>query len=169
MCRLMIWMLVIVLACGGVAHADRAKKALDNWDAVTALRPGTEISVLPGNQAGPDRCLMSSADDTSLTCLAENSAADVRLIFPRNAVREVRVYELDHGWGPLTWVKAVLVGGGLTLAGLCIAANPLCVLPVGVVALVIAEGPQSGPYPMPMRPPARPRLRWRLVYRGATP
>jgi hypothetical protein len=167
--RRMIWMLIVVFMCGGIAHAGPAKKAPHSWDAVTALQPGVEISVLPGNQAGPDRCLMSSADDATLTCLAEDSSADVRLVFPRSAVREVWVYELDHGWGKLTWVKAVLVGAGLTLAGLCIAANPLCLLPAGVVALVIAEGPRAGPYPMPMRPPAPPRLRRRLVYQTATP
>lgn len=167
--RRAIWMMAVVLVGGGVAHAGRAKQAPIEWDAVTALQPGVEINVLPGNQAGPDRCLMSSADDAALTCLVENSPEDVRLVFPRSAVREVWVYELDHSWGPGTWVKAVLVGVGLTLAGLCIAANPLCILPASIVALVIAEGPQAGPYPMGMRPPPPPRFRRRLVYQSATP
>jgi hypothetical protein len=86
------WVLVVVMM-GGVAWAKGAKHVdkLARWDTVAALRPGEEIDVLTRGQAGAEECLVSSVDDGALTCLREDPANDTRLVFPRSAVREVRV------------------------------------------------------------------------------
>jgi hypothetical protein len=161
------WVLMVLMAVSGVAQAGGKKTSkYERWEAVAALRPGMEIDVLSGDEAGAEPCLVSSVDDSALTCLREDPLHDTRLVFPRSAVRQVEVWDVAHGWTAVTWVRVVLGSALAGVAAACIVANPLCVLPMGVVALVLLSGPEMGPYPMP---PAPPRMGWRLVYRSVTP
>lgn len=164
------WVLMmLMMAASGVAHAGGKITAhkFERWDAVEALKPGTEIDVLAGDEAGPESCLVSSVDGGSLTCLREDPAKDTRLVFPRSAVREVRVWEVAPNRHIGRWILAgVLLGVGVALL---VEGNIVGIAVYGLVLLVAEGAQQMGPYPMPPRPPAPPRLRRRLVYQRATP
>jgi uncharacterized protein YcfJ len=163
--------LLLLTVCGGVAYGARTQESLDRWDAVESLMPGAEINVLSGNQAGPDVCVVSSVDENALTCLAENPAADTRLVFPRGAVRDVWVFEQGRERHIGAWIG---VGIGFVVGGaLCVEGGPgaffVCgSLGAGFMGGLITEQLRPGPfgYPGPMRPPRPPRWRRRLVYRA---
>jgi hypothetical protein len=166
------WVLV-AMACGGVALAAGGGKAGDKftyWDAVESLAPGTEVNVLSGNQAGPDLCLVSAVDANTLTCLAEYSANDVRLIFPRDSVRDVWVIEpwRDRHIGLWLGIALGFFLGGAMCAELGPGAFFLCgAIGASIVVSAVTTGP--GPlwlgYPGLRSMPRPPRMRRRLVYR----
>ena len=155
------WMLAFLVAVCGVAHA---KPYLDRWDAVQALPAGAEINVLADDSAVPDLCHVSKVAADTLTCLAEDARADVRLVYPRSAVREVWVFGPAHGWNTWTWIKAGLVAAVVGLAAFCVVANPLCLLLFGAGAMAILS---QSPFPTP--PPRSPRWRRHLLYRAFLP
>ena len=173
------WALVIAILSGGVAHAGGKRHAdkLARWDVVEKLKPGTEIDVLAEGEAGPEPCLVSAVDDGALTCLREDPARDTRLVFPKNAVREVRVWEVAPNRHIGLFVG---MGIGFAIGGLiCAEGGPGAIvfcgmLGAGVVASAVLTSSPAGPgwypgwpVPAPPRPPRQ--MRWRLVYRGATP
>lgn len=166
--KFVVWVLVVWMA-GGVALAKKPM-ALDHWDAVEALRPGEEIDVLSGSQAGPDECLMSSVDDSTLTCLAEDFGRDTRLVFPRSAVRDVWVIEAAPNRHIAAWVGiAVLTGLGIAL---CVEAGPAGALILALIAVpVVTVAEETPPWPVALPPPMprMPRMRRRLVYQCVTP
>ncbi len=163
---------IIAMVCGGVAHASGGKRGdkLTRWDAVQGLTPGTEINVLSGNQAGPDLCLVSSVDENTLTCLAEYSASDVRLVFPRDLVRDVWVFELAPDRHIGLWIG---LGIGFFLGGaMCAELGPGAFFFCGAIGTsIVASAATMGPgplglgYPGLRPPPPPPRMRHRLVYR----
>lgn len=165
------WVLV-AMVCGGVADASGGKRVdkFARWDAVEGLPPGTEINVLSGNQAGPDLCLVSAVDATTLTCLAEYSANDVRLVFPRDSVRDVWVIEPWRDRHIGLWLG---IGLGFFLGGaMCAELGPGGFFFCGAIgASMIASAATMGPGPLWLsypgfRPsPRAPRMRHRLVYR----
>jgi hypothetical protein len=173
------WVLMVVLASGGVAYGSGKKHGgkFARWEVVERLRPGTEIDVLAEDEAGPEPCLVSSVDDGALTCLREDPATDTRLVFPRSAVQEVRVWEVAPNRHIGLWIG---MGIGFAIGGLMCAeggAGPIVICGMLGAALVGAAVSGDLParpgwypgWPAPA-PPQRPqRMRWRLVYRGATP
>jgi hypothetical protein len=169
MSKLIGWVLVVAMTSGAVANASGGKKhanKLERWDTVERLKPGTEIDVLAGDQAGAEACLVSAVDDGALTCLREDAASDTRLVFPRSEVREVRVWEVAPDRHVGRWILAgVLLGVGVALM---VEGNIVGIAVYGLVLLGAEGAQQMGP-PMPPRPPAPQRMRWRLVYRSMTP
>ena len=166
--RFVAMVLAAVLAGGGVAQAKEAKRAggSGSWDAMATLKPGTQIDVLAADEAGPEACLVSAVDDGALTCLKEDPANDTRLVFPRSAVREVRMWEVAPERHVGRWILAgVVLGVGVALM---VEGNIVGIAVYGVF-LGTAEIMQMGPFRTPPRSPAPKRMRRRLVYRGATP
>ena len=158
-------------AADGAQAADGAKKPpkVERWERVERLQPGAEINVLAGNQSAPDLCLVASADDLALTCLAEDAPPGTRLVFPRSAVRDVWVIDEAPERHVGLWIGIALSaaleiwaavaggGGGAVL---------MAVLLGG--AWAAAEDPRPGPFwfPPPPRRPTMPQWRRRLVYRA---
>lgn len=172
------WVLMVAMLNGGVAHAgSKHVDKLARWEVVERLRPGTEIDVLAGDEAGPEPCLVSAVDDGALTCLREDPARDTRLVFPRSAVREVRVWEVAPHRHIGLWIG---MGIGFAMGGLMCAeggAGAIFVcgsLGAGLIGAAVSGDLPARPgwysgWPTPARPQRPQRMRWRLMYRGATP
>jgi uncharacterized protein YcfJ len=167
----------VAWAAGGTKNggAKRAAK-IEHWDVVQALKPGAEVNVLSGNQAGPDRCLVSAVDENTLTCLAEDAARDTRLVFPRGAVRDVWVLEEVPERHIGRWIGVTI---GFVLGGLmCAEAGPGGFFLCGALGAVVVGGAMmTEPWPMrygypglgypgPIGPPRPPQMRRRLVYQA---
>ncbi|HEV2644835.1 MAG TPA: hypothetical protein VGU46_00570 [Acidobacteriaceae bacterium] len=162
--RFLTW-IVFTAMMGGIAHAKSAKLSIADWKAVQQLAPGTEVYVQAGNMAGPDFCRVSSVDDSGLTCLEENYTQDARLIFPREQVQDVWVFEEAPNRHILRGIFA-LAGAGLLIA--LIVENPLAAIVIGLPVLYVLEAAANDPF-RPVPPPRPPRMRRRLVYHAATP
>jgi len=157
------WMLVVLAGCGIAQAAPGGKSAgRDRWDAVEALKPGMEIDFLAGNEAGPELCLVSSVNDSTLTCLSESSVRDIRLVFPRAAVQEVRVIELAHERHIGRWIR-VGIETAFFIAE-CIGGGAVGAIVAGLL-IVSVEGAIS----MTPTLPSPPRFHPRLIYRTAGP
>ena len=159
------WALLLLMLQCGVACA---KPPVNRWDAVEGLKPGDEINVLSGNEAGPELCEVLAADENGLTCLAENS--DVRLVFPQNAVRDVWVFEQQRDRHIGMWIG---VGLGFVLGGvMCVGGGPGAFFVCGALgagffgAMMTEPMPWQWGYPGPIRPSPLPRWHRRLVYRA---
>jgi hypothetical protein len=162
--RTVSFALVFLVGCG-IAHGARNGKHPSTkaaWDAVMALPVDTLVRVLPENYGGPDTCRVVSVGDDALTCVREGRAAEVRLVFPRAAVRDVWVMMPAHDRHTVKWV---FVGIGVGLGVALIVADPVIGLAIVGSVLCAIESP-SNRYPMPMPPPRLPRVRWQLVYQA---
>ena len=162
--------LVLLMAGGGVAHAKdggtRAAK-FARWEAVEDLLPGVLIEVLPQG-LGWESCRVASVSDSGLTCTSEST--QMRMVYPRNVVRDVWVIEPkgdQHAW---RWIA---VGVGSVVGGVaCVVAGPeaffLCgtLVAAGVAGVVLEPWPgRSGwGYPGPAAPPPPRRWHRRPVY-----
>jgi hypothetical protein len=158
-------LMVLLVGCG-VAHGARSAKPADKnaaWATVESLPVDALVRVVPENQGGPDMCRVVSVDASALTCIRENGATDVRLVFPRGAVRAV--WEICRARDRHI-VKWVFVGIGVGLGTALIVANPLVGLViVGSVVAGIESSKAGYGMPMPL-PPRPPRFRWQLVYQA---
>ena len=159
----MSWMVLAMMVACGVAQAKKPVLA-DRWEAVEALTPGEEINVRSESQAGSDLCLVSAVDEQTLTCLAERAAGDVRLVFPRSAVRSVWVMELAPNRHIGLWI-GLAVSAALEITA-CVAGGAAGGLVVGMfvaAAWLAAETPS--PWAIWYPPPPRPqRWRRRIIY-----
>jgi hypothetical protein len=160
------WVVVLLMAGGGVAYAKDSKRAakVERWEAVGDLLPGVLIEVLPDGQ-GWETCRVASVSDSGLTCTSEST--QTRLVYPRQVVRDVWVIEPkgDQHLGRWIAIGAAFVVGGV----LCVEGGPagffLCgALGAGLVAGAVME-PWPGRWGYPGPPPPSSR-RWhrRLVY-----
>jgi hypothetical protein len=160
--RIASFTIVFLIGCG-VAHGARGGKHPSTktaWDAVMALPVDAWVRVLPENYGGPDTCRIVSVGDDALTCVREGRTSEVRLVFPRGAVRDVWVMKPEHDRHIVRWIF-VGIGAGVGIA--LIVADPVIGLAiVGVVGAGIASS--SNRYRVPMAPPRPPRYRWQLVY-----
>jgi hypothetical protein len=171
--------LVMLLVGGGVAFAKdggaRAAK-LARWEAVENLLPGVLIEVLPQGQ-GWESCRIASVSDNGLTCTSEST--QMRMVYPRNVVRDVWVIEPKADQHLGRWIA---VGVGFVVGGvLCVAAGPEAFFLCGTLVAVIVAGVALEPwparypgwgYPGPTPPPPPRKWRRRLVYEAlpsATP
>lgn len=160
---------VLLLLSSVLAGAARPTARAD-WKAVEALVPGTLVEVMPALQAGVDLCRVSWSDAHALTCLREGAAADVRLVFPQEAVGSVwRIEpERDHHVG--RWLVAGL--GFFLGAGICSGLGPGGIVACGFAGAGMAAGAvlEGGParrgwaYPPPPRPSRPPPWHRRIVY-----
>ncbi len=167
-------MVLFGLAGSSMARADvRHKTAkVERWEQVERLQPGKEINVLAGARSAPDLCLVASVDDSALTCVAEDVAAETRLVFPRSAVRDVWVIEEAPDRHVGLWIGLALSAALEIWA--CVAGGAIGGLVAGGllgIAWGAVEDPRPGPiwYPQPPRPPRSPKMpewRRRLVYRA---
>ena len=176
------WLLVFVVAGGGVAHASGRQ---ENWKAVEKLAKGASL-IVEEKQGAPEDCRLVAVDDAALTCDREpdpnvdwGPGAKARVVFPRDAVKEVRVWAPKPNWHIELWIAG---GVGFALGGaVCAVGGPGVIVECGALgALLVAaliESAESGPrypwvwspWPAPMPPsyPARPReMRQKLVYRA---
>jgi hypothetical protein len=150
--------------------AQSAKHQRGHWQAVEGLSLGALVEVLPQNQAGPDTCRVASVDDASLTCYAEGSNSGTRLVYPRNAVREVQVWERAPDRHIGRWIAAVVLTGlGVTLIVEGGAWGALIVAAIALGALKAAETPNPWTIMLPPRMPPPKRMHWRLLYRVPDP
>lgn len=162
------WVLIvlIVLAAGSaVAQSTGDEKPADKfarWDSVEFLQAGQMVEVRSEHQAGPDVCRVSWVDDSALTCVTENRAWPVRLVFPRAALRDVWLVEPapDRHIG-----RSIRIGieTGLFITA-CVGGGVVGGLVVGV--LVISIEAAIAENPIPSRYPRFPRVHRRLVYRA---
>ena len=161
------WLLVALVMGCGVASAKSAKagRSAERWETVQGLVPGTEINVFSENQARPDLCFVSTADDSELTCLVEDAARDVRLVFPRSKVRAVWVFEPAPNRHVGLWI-ALGVTAALEIAACVIGGAPGCLAMGAVMAGIWAAAVTPSPWSiwMPPPPPRPQRMRRRLVY-----
>jgi len=123
-------------------------------------------------QAGPDRCRVESASETALTCIAQGLEQGKRLVYPREAVREVQVWEEAPNRHIAIWIG---LGVGFALGGAaCAVGGPGPFFACAAIGAAIGAGVAAsadGPIPFgvwwPGPPPPRaPRMRWGLVYRA---
>ena len=164
--------LVMLLVGGGVAFAKdggaRASK-LARWEAVEDLLPGVLIEVLPQGQ-GWESCRIASVSDNGLTCTSEST--QMRMVYPRNVVRDVWVIEPKgdrHAW---RWIA---VGVGFVVGGaLCAEIGPAGFFLCGALGAGLVAGAEADPWPArypwwgyPAPPPPPRRWHRRLVYRAA--
>jgi len=162
--------LMLILTCSGVAHAGGRH---ERWSAVKKLAPGVPVEVERQGQAGVEDCLMVSADDASLTCRRDpdpntdwGPGSNARVVFPRDAVREVWVIEPGEGGRHI---------GGWIAAGVSVGLVAAASVGGGVIGGVIVGGMVIGAWsiwnenPIPYRGPRQPRWHRQLVYRSATP
>jgi hypothetical protein len=163
--RLVSW--VLLMAFSGVAHASGGH---EKWDSVEKLAVGTQVLVQAGAQRMAEFCEIVQVDDAFLTCDRVKDpdtnwtlASGARLMFARSGVKNVWAWEPANRWDAMAWTKLIVGGAAVGLGIACIAVNPLCVVPVAVVAGVTIS---ESLYPtLPQRP--RPRnMRRRLVYRA---
>jgi hypothetical protein len=158
--KMTAWMLLMAAGCG----AAWAKKPvdLDRWEAVERLRQGAEINVTSGRRVAPDLCLVSTVDENALTCVDENS--NVRMIFPRNAVQNVWVFEKAPNRHVGLWI-AVVISAGLEIAS-CVFEGPGgCAFTGFMLFLAWVSAADAPPYPIWLPNSPRPeRWRRRLVY-----
>jgi len=164
------WMLVLLVAGCGVAHAGGKKHAdkLARWEAVENLLPGVLIEVQPEGQ-GWDSCRIAAVSDEELTCTSESTQS--RMVYPRSVVRNVWVIEPRGDEHVGRWIA---IGVGFVVGGvLCVPGGPAAFFVCGGLGAVIVAGAVMEPrwnsgwgYPGPAGVPPR---RWhrRLVYRAA--
>ena len=166
--RVAAW--VLLLAMGGVAHASGKH---ERWEALEGLDPYALVQVRQTGWAGPDRCRVESVTEAALTCIAEGAEQGKRLVYPREAVREVEVWEEAPNRHIGIWIG---LGIGFALGGtVCAAGGPgpffACAalgaaIGVGVAASADGPVPFGVWWPAPPPPPKRHRMRWGVVYRA---
>jgi hypothetical protein len=127
-----------------------------------AAAAGAEINVTSGRRVAPDLCLVSTVDENALTCVDENS--NVRMIFPRNAVQNVWVFEKAPNRHVGLWI-AVAISAGLEIAS-CVFEGPGgCAFTGFMFFLAWVSAADAPPYPIWLPNSPRPeRWRRRLVY-----
>jgi hypothetical protein len=153
-------LMVLLVACG-VAHGAQGKPAgeRDRWDAVEGLPVNALIEVLPEDQAGPDLCRVSAIDEGTLTCVPERSMDGVRLVFPRSALRDVWVIELERERHIGRWIR---IGIEVALfAEACVAGGVLGGMVIGIIVLSVEAGIAENPIPRRSL-----GFRRRLIYRA---
>jgi hypothetical protein len=161
------WVLIvlIVLAAGSaVAQSAGDEKPADKfarWDSVEALQAGQVVEVRSEHQAGPDVCRVSSVDDSALTCVTENRAWPVRLVFPRAALRDVWLVELARDRHIGRWIRIGIETALFITA--CVAGGVVGGSVVGVLVMSLEAAIAENP--IPLRYPSAPRVHRRLVYR----
>lgn len=164
MVKVASWTLVALLAACGVAHgADGRKQSgskLSQWSVVETLSQGALIEVSREGWAGVDGCRVESADDSALTCVAERPEGDARLVFPRDAVRNVWVVEPAKNLHIGRWI-VVGIGVALVVAA-CVEGGVFGLAIMGPMVV----GIETGYFEQFEwnRPPQPPRMRRRLVY-----
>jgi hypothetical protein len=171
--RLITWLLMIAIT-GGSAHAGGRH---EQWKAVKRLGVGVAIEVQSAGQAGVEECRVVRVDDTALTCQREtdpnvdwNAGSGARLVFPRNAVEGVWVWQdtsdrrvliamgVGFGIGAL-----VCSGGGPATAFICAGIGAL--IGAGFALDALPTGPRWYPPGVP-RPVRRREMVQKLVYRA---
>jgi hypothetical protein len=167
------WVVAVVLASSGVAHAGGKHQ---QWKAVKRLGVDIAVEVRSRGQAGIEECRVVHVDDKALTCEREKDpnadwgpSSGARLVFPRDAVEDVWVWQDVSD-------RRVLIAMGIGFgigALLCSEGGPgpafIC---AGIGALIGAAFASSGPPPRPWwypgpPPPARPpEMVRQLVYQA---
>lgn len=167
------WVVAVVLANVGVAHADGKHQ---QWKSVKRLGVGIGVEVQSRGHAGVEECRVVHVDDKAMTCEREkdpnadwDAGSGARLIFPRDAVEGVWVWQ-DVSERRLLIAMGIGLGIG---ALLCSEGGPgpafIC---AGIGALIGAAFAASGPPPRPWwypgpSPPARPsEMARKLVYQA---
>jgi hypothetical protein len=158
---------LLLMTCGVALASGRHEK----WDALENLDPYALVQVKGSGKAGLDRCRVELVDDATLTCIAEGANPGRRLVYPRNAVREVKVWEEAPDRHIAIWVG---LGMGFAIGGaLCAAGGPgpffACAAigaGLGGAIAVSADRPSTFAVWWPGPPPPRARsMHWGLVYR----
>ena len=178
------WLLVVVMAGGGVAQASGRH---EKWRAVEDLAPGVPVAV--AQEHGPtEDCRVVAVDDAALTCERDpdpnvdwGPGAKARVVFPRATVRAVWVWEPVPERHIGLWIAGAV---GFALGGaVCSVAGPGAIVGCGALGALLAvafveaavtAGPRPYPgvwmpFPPTPRPPSYPRQReWRrkLWYRA---
>ena len=163
--RVLAW--VLLLAMGGVAQASGRH---ENWEALRKLSVGTPVLVQAGTQLRPELCELAKVESGVLTCdrvrdpeANWSPASGARLMFPRQGVKNVWVWEEDHRLGVGAWIGIVL-SVGLEI-GACVSSGGAgCAAMAGLIGvgwLTIACDPTWY-----VGPPKPPKMRRRLVYRA---
>ena len=163
MVKVASWMLVALLALGGVAYgADGKVKSgrQSQWSAVETLSQDALVEVGREGQAGVEVCRVERTDVSSLTCVAERQEGNVRLIFPRDVVRSVWLLQRAKDLHIGRWIAAG-VGIALIVAA-CVEGGLLGLAAVGT--LVVGVEISYFEHSMASRPPQTPRVRRRLIY-----
>jgi hypothetical protein len=161
------WVLVVVLASGGVARASGRHQ---QWKAVKRLGVGVAVEVRAAGQAGVEECRVVRVDDTALTCEREkNPNADwdagsgARLVFPRGSVQGVWMWQDDSDRRLLRGLGFGFAIGALVCAEGGPAAAFIC---AGIGALIGAcaatSNAPTGPWWYPPGTP-RPARRGEMV------
>lgn len=172
--RIAGWVLAVVMASGGVAHAGEKHQ---QWKAVKRLGVGVAVEVKSQGQAGVEECRVVRVDDAALTCEREkdpnrdwDAGTGARLVFPRAAVEEVWVWQdasdrrILAGLGFGFMIGALLCAeGGPAVAFICAGIGAL-------IGAAIADGvAPAGPfwYPPGVPRPRRPaEVVQKLVYQA---
>lgn len=116
MCRVVGWVLMVIGAVCGVAHADgKGSGKIARWEAVEALSQGALVEVGRDGWAGVEMCRVASADDSALICVAERPEGDTRLVFPRGSVKDVWMIERAKNLHIGRWIF-VGIGAALIVA-----------------------------------------------------
>lgn len=178
------WILALVMAGGGVAHAGLRH---ESWKAVERLATGVPV-VVEQQQGPPENCRVVTVDDAALTCERDpdpnadwGPGAKARVVFPRDAVRTVWVWEPVPDRHIGLWIAGA-IGFALGGAG-CAAGGPGPIVACGAIgallAVAIVAAAEAGPMPYPRvwwpmpapSPPSYPKrqreLRRKLVYQKA--
>jgi hypothetical protein len=185
MARIALLGMAMVMAASGVAHASGRH---EKWNAVRSLAAGVPVEV-ELKQGRPEECTMVTADDVTLTCERERdpnvnwSPGDgARVIFPRDAVRAVWVWEPVRERHIGLWIAG---GLGFALgARICAVGGPGLIVTCGALGALVAmsvvvSSNVAGPvrYPgvwFPAPPPPRypvqqPEWHRKLRYRAPVP
>ena len=154
----------------------------EKWTAVEWLGIGVRVEV--DTKAGLEDCRVVSVDDAALTCEREpdpdtswDAGSKARVVFPREAVRAVWVWEKIPEPHIGLWIGGAI---GFALGGaVCSVGGPWAIVGCGFVGALIGAGiaaaveagpapypPVWSPFPMPTGVPRRqPEWRRKLCYR----
>jgi len=128
------WLLVAVLAGGGVAHAE--DRGPSGWGAVERLKPGTKVVVeqllTPGDYRDQSPCWVTRVDEESLTCSPVGKRRQ-RIVYPARQV--LTVYQVRMRLTAGGWVRTVLYTGAGLLVG-CAITDDKCDYFLGAVGAV---------------------------------